>query len=577
MTIEDKIRQRILDNIGVTQEEFDAWGHTVYGMDQNIKNKFEEIIKSADKIRLHGDYDVDGITATYIMRKTLMEISGKPVYEHLPARFTEGFGLKPFEIDNLYTEDKTMLDAGKNILIVTVDNGITSYDAIEKAKDYGYTVIVTDHHELGNNKLPNADLCIDPMVEGYNPFDSKYYCGAGVAYKIAEEFIKDKTAVYDLKVFAALATICDVMVLKEDNHTIVRDVLHELREGNIPLPLKLLGIAKDFNFNYISEKDFGFTFGPMFNASSRLYDKGATAVFDFLLSPTQEKATEIVAINEERKAIVKEEVPVILEDMKNDIDMFTSHISVNTDGSKSIGLAVNPDIFKPIVSYGKDLHEGIIGIIAGQVTENYDLPSIILTEDPEHPGNLKGSARSIEGFHIYDFLSEIDKKHPDIFVGFGGHAGAAGLSIHADKLQELKDAVNEKTYERPTKSVKPDPISIKADQIPLVYETEQNYIPFGNGNPDIDVSCYVHLFYDKARWVGAEKKTLVMSKSKYKIMGFGIRDNIPDTQKLTVTGPLELSVFNNRADIMLNVKSVCEYEKVQKKEPEVDNEIDYSE
>lgn len=559
MTVIEKLRQQILSNLGVSQAEFESWKTKDYVTSKEVVQTFIDLAKNADKIWIFGDYDCDGICASYIMAKELKALTGLDVSIHLPKRFSEGYGMKENQIDVIYEqEDKQLLNEGKNVLIVTVDNGIASFPAIKKAKEYGYQVIVTDHHELGNNTVPDADLVIDPKVDGHNPFDVSSttpfngYCGAGVAYKIAEQFIEDEALLYELKCFAALATIADVMSLREENHTLVKEVLDAMRAGQVPKPIQLLGEAKQFDFSTIVEKDFGFTFGPMFNACGRLYDDGAEVVYKYLMQPTKEMAEQIVETNETRKDIVKSEYETIQKTIEHH----------------------NFDVFQPLIVYVPSLHEGIVGILAGKITEDYGVPSIVLT-DTEDKKIVKGSARSVEGFSIFNYLCDIHTSHPEFFVGFGGHDGAAGLSVHKDKLKQLKQYSLSLSFERPASFLQKNVLQISKDQIPVVYNTMREYAPFGEGNPDIIVRALFHKFYDKAFMVGKNKDTLLINKGDYKVVSYSCE--LPKKNMFWVEGPLEKSSYNGNSTICLHATDVYTYEKTKKMENSYEAKEDTSE
>lgn len=541
MSVYDTIRSQVLKNLDVTQEEFDSWATKEYSI-HGSEERFKEMVLAADKIRIFGDYDVDGICATKIMDDLVCYLTGEHGHNHLPRRFSEGYGMKTKQIEDAYEEDKELLAQGKNILIITVDNGIAAYEPVKRAKELGYNVCVTDHHELADiTKIPPADLVLDPKVSGCGEFDCEHYCGAGVAYKLAENLIDNPEFVRELRAYAGLATVADVMKLREDNHHIVRTCIDEMRHGFIPKPLQLLADEKGFNFEVLTEKDFGFLFGPMFNASGRLYDDGAEYIYNFLMNPTAEVAKEIVKRNEDRKEIVKDETETVMATI--------------TDAEHK----------HPIIAYVPNLHEGVVGILAGNITEELGVPTIVLTST-ENPDIVKGSARSVPGFSIFEHLCEINLNHPEVYAGFGGHDGAAGLSIHKKYLKDFVKA-NQETKEADfTRDTEKKPIiQISKDQIPLVYEVLREYAPFGEGNPEITFRALFHTFYDRAFWIGKDKTTLSINKGDYKVVAFHVKDDMPKGNMFWLTGSLELSSYQGKTDITFRGEEVSGYEKKKEK------------
>lgn len=536
-TTSEQIEKRVLSNIGVTREEFDRWNTAEYSVDKDTVDMMKALIEHADKIRVFGDYDCDGTCASAIAYKGIKAVFNKEAVVTLPRRFTDGYGINPKAVDRMYEEDRDLLSSGKNILLITVDNGIAAYDALTKAKEYGYKVLVTDHHEKGL-KIPDADLCIDPKVDGYNPFESPYYCGAGVIYKLLCQMTDNTELKDELKQLTALATVADVMPLFEDNHKIVRETLSEMNEGHIIEPLQMLCDTKAISPQFITEKTFGFEFGPCINAMSRLHDDGAMFAYNFLLHPTKEDAEIIVENNELRKEITKNETAVILSEVTEDM--------IKAD--------------RPLILYHPDLHEGMIGIIAGKITESTGLPSIVLTDDPENKEIVKGSARSIEGFNIVKYLQDINIVNPDLFAGFGGHQGAAGLSVRREYLKDFISIANHIEISMPSADERPDaptPIYIRYDGIDRAYDAIRQFAPYGEGNPDVNVTMVFNKYKDFPKLIGKDKDKIMINRkpvrkgaSAIKVMVFD-QDKIPDYSSLWVEGYLEKSDFAGEGTIML--------------------------
>lgn len=579
-----KIEDFILSNMNVTREEFLSWQTKNYDMDNTIIGMFKDYIKFSDKIRIFGDYDCDGVTSSYIMGKLLERLTGfnvkvtpektgldqKEIGIYLPRRFSDGYGMKKDWVEAVYEEDKKDILAGKRVTIVTVDNGIAAKEAVDRAKELGYTVILTDHHELGNNEIPDANICIDPKVKDYNPFDFDGYCGAGVAYKIAEKAgCFSSSELYHLKCFAALGTVCDVMPLIEENHRMVKEVLDEMSKGNIPKAFlklgekKITGNQKGFDFSVITETDFGFLFGPIVNASGRLNDDGAMQVLSFFLNPTDDIAEKLYNINEERKDIVKDEYDKVYNALMENYEP--------------------TDKISPVFVYVPHLHEGIVGILAGKLCEDLNQPAIVLTDDPMHEGIVKGSARSIVGFSIFDYLCKVQNEHPEYFAGFGGHDGAAGLSVNKEYIKDILSLRDEFEREDSVSISDIPTISIQKEDIAEAYQVIRKMAPFGEGNPEPIFKTYIHKYFDKPMFIGKDKNTMSIKRDDFNITCFRYNEKIGDKiQKLDLYGTLTLDTFQRENKPCLRVEYIEEHQKVKEKtimedKDFDDEEIDYSE
>lgn len=481
--IRETLKRYTMKNLGMTGEELESLDSQTFGIREDVKDKFEHLVRSSDHITVLGDYDCDGVTSTYIMSKLMTSTFHKDADFLIPNRFSDGYGIQKKLIDRIYEKEKPFLDAGKTCTIITVDNGIAGAEPIAYAKSLGFTVIVTDHHELGNNEIPKADLVIDPKVPEVNPFDYDGYCGAGVAYKIAEQFVKNPKFVRHLRAFAALGTVADVMDLTGDNRKIVKQALSELSSGILPIPFKRLGEAynelHEFEWEDLTEKDFGFLFGPVVNASSRMSDTGATFAENFFLHPTRDGAKQMVQTNEERKELTK-----------------ALSTSVETQVAEH-------GIKSPLWVYVPNTKEGIIGILAGKLTEKFGVPCIVLT-DTEDKTLLKGSARSIPGFNIFEYLQSLPQ---DIFAAYGGHTGAAGLSIYREKYKDVENLPDLGVHAECGHLV-PD-LVVTQDELPMVWDAEREFAPFGQGNPAPEVGVILNPAEKPPRMCGQDKNTAI--------------------------------------------------------------------
>lgn len=419
-----------------------------------------EKIKQGKLIRIISDYDVDGVMSNYILYQGLRDLGAIVSYE-IPDRMLDGYGINNRIIEDAYNEG---IDT-----IITCDNGIAAYDAIELAKNYGMTVIVTDHHEvpydIGEDgqktyKLVPADAVIDIKREdcGY-PF--KGLCGAAVAYKFIRHLYDVMSILWEDEnrfiEMVAIATQCDVMELVDENRIYVKKGLTLLEKTTNP-GLKALIMENGLAGKKIYSYHLGFVIGPCINATGRL--ESAKRGLKLLLSENIDEALvlarELINLNETRKSMTNKGI------------------------EEAVGL-VNCEHAddKVLVVFMPDLHESLAGIVAGKVREAFYKPVYVITKSDG--GILKGSGRSIEGYHMYDALNECK----DLLLKFGGHELAAGFSLEEKKLAEFRDVLNKKhkmTDEILTPKVKIDvPMPISYITRKLVNELTV-LEPFGKGN-----------------------------------------------------------------------------------------------
>lgn len=420
-----------------------------------IKRKIQE----NKKIRIIGDYDVDGIISVFILYTALKKCGANVDYE-IPDRIKDGYGIN----ENIV---KVAYDEGVDT-IITCDNGISAIDQIQYAKDLGLTVIVTDHHDVpfieedGVRTFlsSQADAIINPkQIECEYKFKS--ICGAGVAFKLMEalyeEIGMDKEECYKLIEFVAIATVCDVVDLIDENRIFVKSGL-EMLNNSKNIGINALKKACGLEDKEITAYHLGFVIGPCLNASGRL--DSAKKGLELLLMEDDEEAKnlaqEIVDLNDARKNMTKEGVDRAI----NIID--------STD--------INNDNI--LVVYIPDIHESLAGIVAGRVKEKYNKPTIILTKSEE---GVKGSARSIEEYNMFEGLLACK----ELLDKFGGHPMAAGLSLQEDKVDELRIALNNKcelTDEDLTRKIMIDS-SLPLEYLNLHLIEELNVLePFGKGN-----------------------------------------------------------------------------------------------
>lgn len=371
-------------------------------------------LKEGQKIRIVGDYDIDGVCSTYILYQALKRLGGNVDYA-IPDRIKDGYGINESMI-------RAAAEDGIDT-ILTCDNGISAFSQIQTAKDFGMTVIVTDHHEVpadGEREiLPPADAVIDPKQRSCSyPFPE--ICGAVVAYKLVQALYEEsgvsREEWLELLEFAAIATVGDVMKLQDENRMIVKYGLKKLGHTK-NLGLRKLAEKTNLDLSSITAYHIGFVIGPCLNAGGRL--QTAKLALSMFLTKDEETAEELA---QELKD---------LNDMRKDMtEHWTAEAKVLADTQYRND--------KVLVIFLPDCHESLAGIIAGRLREYCQKPAIVLTRSEEA---VKGSGRSIESYHMFQKLSEVK----DLMLKFGGHPMAAGLSLLEENIDEFRRELNERS------------------------------------------------------------------------------------------------------------------------------------
>lgn len=430
-------------------------------------------VAEGEKILVIGDYDVDGILSSYILVRGIQMLGGDAEYL-IPHRSKDGYGVRTYMVEDAYNKGIRTL--------VTCDNGISAMDAIVRAKELGMTFVLTDHHEVpmvdDREILPPADAIVNPKQKSCQ-YPCKSLCGAGVAYKLMQYLfsvnnLSDK--LYELLPFAAIATVCDVVPLVDENRVIVSNGLKIIsahdKFNNIGLRslIDLLGIDKKLQAGH-----FGFRIGPCLNAAGRLEDAtlGLELMFEHDSTKAVAIANRLVDLNAERKLKTSQAVNQAINFIEE---------------NKSFEMPV-------IVVYLEDCLESIAGIVAGRIREKYYRPTLVLAKGEKY---LKGSGRSIPEYHMQQALMEVS----DLLVEFGGHAMAAGFSVIPENLDKLRAALNNNCRLKTDELIE----KIEVDREVMLKEVSPELAahlewmePVGMGNPKeifsvknvIVVSCYM--------------------------------------------------------------------------------------
>lgn len=417
-----------------------------------------EKIRAGVRIRIVGDYDIDGVCSTYLLYRGLTRCGAAVDYQ-IPERIRDGYGINE-SIIRKAKEDG--IDT-----IVTCDNGIAALEQVRLAKELGMTVIVTDHHEVvrdedGSQVLPEADAVVNPHRDDCTyPFAG--ICGGVVAYKLVQ-VLYEKNGIpeqewKDMLEFAAIATVGDVMKLQDENRIIVRWGLKKIPH-TASAGLRALVEACGLDIYDLTAYHIGFVIGPCLNASGRL--KTARLALELLLcegmqqsARAEEMAAELKLLNEERKDMTQAGMEQAFEQVDAEL--------------------ADDDV---LVVYLPDCHESLAGIIAGRVRETYNKPSFVLTRGEDC---VKGSGRSIESYHMYQALCGVQ----DLLLKFGGHPMAAGFSLKEENIDEFRRRLNEQSALTKEDFIPKIWIDVA---MPLEYISEalvnelKGLEPFGQGN-----------------------------------------------------------------------------------------------
>jgi single-stranded-DNA-specific exonuclease len=387
----------------------------------------EQALFAQKRILIVGDFDCDGATASVVAVKSLRLMGAKYVDFLVPNRFEHGYGLSP-EIVKLAMKEK------QPDLIITVDNGISSFDGAKFAKKSGIDVIITDHH-LPSDTLPEASAIINPNLKGCE-FLSKNLAGVGVSFYLCSAlkthlqkqnyFTDNNIPMPDLRTvldLVALGTVADVVKLDQNNRILIAEGIRRIHNKQCcPGILALLEIANR-KAETLQASDLGFSIGPRLNAAGRLSDisRGIKCLLTDDMNDARRYASELEVFNQQRRETqgqMQAQAQAVIDAQGNQAGKFA------------------------ICLFDKSWHQGIVGIVAGKLKEDYHCPVVVFAQSGEE---LKGSIRSIPSVHIKDLLDLVDRKNPDLILKFGGHAMAAGLSIKPENFdkfqQQFSDAI----------------------------------------------------------------------------------------------------------------------------------------
>lgn len=420
----------------------------LHDMDKAVE-RIEQAVEKQEQITIYGDYDADGITSTSLMYETLLSV-GANVNYYVPNRFTDGYG------PNMDAYQR-LIDNGTQ-LFITVDNGVSGKNVIDKVMAAGIDVVITDHHELPAD-LPNAVAIVHPRYPGSNyPFPD--LSGVGVAFKVAWA-LTGEFPIEELDL-VAIGEIADVVNVTDENHALISYGIQQLRQGMRPGLAALMKLA-DIKANNLTDQDIGFGIAPRLNALGRIADAndGVKLLTSLDENESQRLAKEVDQANKERQNLVAE---------------------IMKEAEKQANSSVNQQK-KTLLIVGKGWHQGVLGIVASRIMNETGKPTIVASTDQNNPTLIKGSGRSVDSFNLFNAL----EAHRELFTTFGGHPAACGLSFDQGNIVPLQIALEEEASQQkfnPTVK-QPLPIAMQlepADVTQQLYNDIQRVAPFGPGN-----------------------------------------------------------------------------------------------
>ena len=507
-------------------------------------SRITKAIRNNERIFIAGDYDADGATASALCVSVLRAFGAQQIEFVVPNRFEFGYGLSEAFVDSFSQR--------KPNLIITVDNGITSFAGVEQANEQGIDVIITDHH-LPSKTLPEAYAIVNPALSS-STFGSAP-AGVGVAFylmievrsQLRKEQYFEETNITEPNLadwldLVAIGTVADMVPLDHNNRILVANGLQRMRAGKLRPGVEALCKVANRPIEFLTSTDIGFSLSPHINAAGRLDDisVGIRTLLADDLKEARKHAAKLHAINRERKNIQQENISTAI-DVLGEYD------------SSNFGICV----------YHPEFHEGVIGLVAGRIVEESNRPTIAFADAAEANGSiLKGSARSIEGIHVRDVIADIAARNPYLMQSFGGHAMAAGLTIKKSSLPRFKvlfdNAVKDRAGETAFTSVVQSDGDLSVDEINMeVAQSIEDWGPWGVGfelpefHGEFDVVAQ--------RSVGAQLNHLKLNlrKEGQVFDSIAFSQNQIEAERVAVTYSLDLNRFRGNTTLQLKVNSIA--------------------
>lgn len=500
----------------------------------------DQAIEQQEKIVIVGDYDADGATSTALMLLALRAMGAQVDYL-VPDRFKYGYGLTPAIADLAFHRFQPDL-------LITVDNGISSHEGVDQAHALGMRVIITDHH-LTTKEPPAAEAVVNPNQLGC-PFPSKALAGVGVAFYLLAKLSRQREQQGKLSVkmaqyldLVALGTYADVASLDYNNRILVDAGVQRIRQQQCRIGISALLDVANRDATQLQAEDLGFVLGPRINAAGRMETMDIGIECLLATTPTQAYALaqQLNQLNLDRRQVetqIKQEALTALAQVKLDQDNLPA----------------------ALVMYEEHWHQGVIGIVAGRLKEQFHRPAIVFAADQDGI-HIKGSARSIEGIHIRDAIERIAEQHPNLVRYFGGHAAAAGLTINKNDFLAFQQAFNQLIAEMDedifqailwTDGELPE----DAIQLSTVDQIEQ-LGPWGHQFP---APVFHGQFYiDEYRWLKDVHLKLWLrlnNGERIEAIAFSAKDKFDfdlTQSQVNLVYRLDRNVFNGRASVQLQV------------------------
>ncbi len=488
--------------------------------------RIQQAISNNESIVIHGDYDVDGVSATAILWETIYyELGYKNVFPFIPHRIDHGYGVSTESINQIIKElEEKGLKPG---LLITVDCGITAFDSVEYAKDKGFNVIVSDHHTISEKGFPKSDF----VLHTYK------LCAAGISWVISRSLFHVchpelvSGSILNGVDLVALATLSDIQPLTEFNRSFVKYGLIELSNT------KRIGLQKLYEVAGISGKpigtyEVGWVIGPRLNATGRLEH-----ALDSL---------RILVVRHKNQAID-------LAQKLNQLNSERQQMTLSAVGQAIDVVEHTWNKTSPIIVASSQWHEGIIGLIAGKLTEKYQVPSIAIAMGDSI---AKGSARSVSGINIVEIL----RIHEELFESVGGHAGAAGFSLRVERLESLKVKMLETQLDLADQPEISADLKLQPEWITFdLYLEITKMEPFGMGNPK-PVFYSQDLQVTDSRLVGKNKEHLAVTFSTgLRGIGFGLSEQkslVENNQKASVIYSIDQDTYSGSNKVQLKIKEI---------------------
>jgi single-stranded-DNA-specific exonuclease len=536
------------------------------GMEEAV-NLISAHIKKGSKICIYGDYDTDGVTSVTLMMTALSKLTDRLTY-YIPSRFGEGYGLNSAAVERIRGEGTD--------LIITVDCGSVSYEETRLAKSLGMDIIVTDHHTV-TDKQADCILLNPKKPESGYPFDG--LAGVGVAFKLVQAMVRrdllPKPVLSEVLDLVAIGTIGDIVPLVDENRTIVKYGLRELKKGK-RAGLKALAGKASINLNSVTSDNIAYIIVPHINAAGRIED--ATIGVQLLTdNGIFEKGIKCISRGAqgracgEEKAILAAKLSECNKRRKELQEItFRSCVEMIEGGGKEDKPSGGEVADDAIILYAGKAHEGITGIVAGKLKDKYYRPTMIVTDIDEEGTMLKGTGRSVEGVNLYELL----KTAEDLFVKFGGHKGACGFSLPSENLEPLKSRIAARMEELKAEDAqlleRKNPAEMELDPSSISVELAKDLAllsPFGAANPSpvfeirgLSVSDVRPMGADgtHARFNvtkdGAQKLQCVLfgrAKEYEQLLSSGAR--------VDIAAAVEENVWNGRSSVQLMIKEIKEH------------------